>query len=147
MTFIDQSKDIDQEVVQGRSRLDMVAEQSSFDFSEESKLEKKFWEFHLAPPDVYNTLVHFARQWRDKRGPSAVCGIKALYERARWEMWFTSLDDKPPPKLSNNHTAFYARLIMEKQPELEGIFRLKRQRLQATFGPDNDILDPNEYME
>ena len=125
----------------------MLAEQASFDFGEEGRLEKKFWEFHVAHPEVYRTLVFFARQWRERRGSDAVCGIGALYERARWEMWFQSLDDKPPPKLSNNHRAFYSRLIMKRNPDLDGIFRLKRQRVQATFGPENQTLEPNEYME
>jgi hypothetical protein len=125
----------------------MLAEQASFDFGGEGKLEKKFWEFHVQHPEVYRTLVYFARQWRDKRGAESVCGIGALYERARWEMWFHSLDDESPPRLSNNHRAFYARLIMNRNPDLDGIFRLKRQRVQATFGPDNQTLEPNEHME
>ena len=124
----------------------MKERQGSFDWSERGKLENKFWEFHLAHPEVYDTLVYFARQWRDRRGPDSVCGIGALYERARWEMWFQSLDDKPPPKLSNNHRAFYARLIMVRNPDIDGIFRLKRQKTQATFGPDNQILEPNIHM-
>ena len=121
--------------------------QPSFDWADEGPMEKKFWEFHFQHPEVYKTLVYFARQWRERRGSEAVCGIGALYERARWEMWFQSLDDNPPPKLSNNHRAFYARLIMDRNPDLDGIFRLKRQRVQATFGPDNQTLDPDEYME
>jgi len=124
----------------------MNSHQATFDFGDEGLLEKKFWEFHLAHREVYRTLVYFARQWRERRGPDSFCGIKALYERARWEMAFQSLDDQPPPKLSNNHTAFYARLIMDRNPDLEGIFRLKRQKIQATFGPDNQILEPNVHM-
>ena len=125
----------------------MIQRQASFDFVEWGRLEKAFWQFNLAHPEVYRTLVSFARQWRERRGSDAVCGIGALYERARWEMWIRSLSDKPPPKLSNNHRAFYARLIMERNPDLAGIFRLKRQRVQATFGPDNQTLDPDEYIE
>ena len=121
--------------------------QPSFDWSDEGPMEKKFWQFHLAHPEVFTTLVNFAREWRRRRGPDSICGVCALYERARWEMWFQSLDDHPPPKLSNNHKPFYARLIMERCPDLEGIFKLKRQKVQATFGPDNQTLDPNEYME
>jgi hypothetical protein len=123
-----------------------VANQASFDFSMEGVLEKKFWEFHINHPEVYDTLVYFAKQWRERRGPDAICGIGALYERARWEMWFQSLDDEPPPKLSNNHRAFYARLLMERNPDLGGIFRLKRQRVQATFGPANNGLEPGEHI-
>tara|TARA_Y100000310_G_C20544050_1_gene744737 strand:- start:45 stop:443 length:399 start_codon:yes stop_codon:yes gene_type:complete len=109
------------------------------DFDEESELEKKFWEFHFKHPDVYSTLVSFARQWRQRKGMKAKVGIKALYERARWEIWFESLTDEKPPKLSNNHTAFYARLLMKKNPELEGIFRLKAQKVKATFEDEGSL--------
>ena len=128
--------------------------QIEFNFDTEGKLEHKFWEFHNKHPEVYRTLLYFARQWRDRRGPESYCGIKALYERARWEIWFESLDDAPPPKLSNNHTAFYARLLMDRHADLEGIFRLKRQRVQATIGPTaetivTDVTDvtANETLE
>ena len=113
--------------------------QIEFDFAVRGKLEKAFWEFHFKHPEVYKTLVHFARQWRDRRGPDAICGIGALYERARWEMWFESLDGTAPPKLSNNHRAFYSRMIMQRNPDLAGIFNLKRQRVKATFEPTHNI--------
>jgi len=35
---------------------------------------------------------------------------------------------------------------MARRPDLAGIFRLKRQRVQATFGPDNETLEPDEYI-
>ena len=124
-----------------------MKQQASFEWMAEGKLETKFWEFHMARPEVFRILVGLARQWRERRGPEAVCGIGALYERARWEMGLRSLPDTPPPKLSNNHRAYYARLIMDRNPDLAGMFRLKRQRVQATFGPDNQTLDPNEHME
>lgn len=114
--------------------------QSVFDFEPKGQLEKKFWQFHLRHPEVFETLVHFAREWRQRRGPDATCGVCALYERARWEIWFESLADDPPPKLSNNHKPFYARLIMERNPDLEGIFVLKRQKVQATFGNTPEVI-------
>ena len=122
-----------------------MAIQSAFNFDEEGVLERQFWVFHLNHPEVYTALVYFAKQWRERRGPDAHCGIKALYERARWEIWLDLSND--PPKLSNNHTAFYARLIMQRNPDLEEIFRLKRQKVQATFGPDNQLLEPDDYVE
>ena len=126
----------------------MVGQQASFDFTDAvGKLERNFWKFHLAHTEVYRTLVHFARQWRQRLGTDAFCGIGALYERARWEMRFESLADQPPPKLSNNHRAFYARLIMEREKDLDGIFRLKKQRVQATFGPSNQTLEPNLHLD
>ena len=124
----------------------MLAEQASFDFGEEGRLEKKFWEFHVAHPEVYRTLVFFARQWRERRGSDAVCGIGALYERARWEMRFESLGYDDTPRLNNNHKAFYARFIMDRNPDLAGIFGIRQQRIQSTLGPDNTTLAPNTHI-
>jgi hypothetical protein len=108
-------------------------------------LEHKFWEFHTAHPEVFRVLVFFARQWRERKGSDAQVGIGALYERARWEIWFDSLADAEPPRLSNNHRAFYSRLIMERCPDLGGIFKLKQQRIQSSFGPDNAGLPSGEH--
>jgi len=124
-----------------------MMQQAKFDWVAEGRLETQFSTYHAKHPKVYRTLVHFARRVRAKRGPDAVVGIALLYERARWEMWFESLGDEPTPKMSNNHRAYYARLLMARNPDLEGIFRLKRQRVQATFGPDNQTLDSNEHIE
>jgi len=121
-----------------RSRLDMITSQYEMDLREQGHLERAFWEFHEEHPEVYRTLVYFARQWRSRRGPESIVGIGALYERARWEMSFASLDDESSPRLSNSHRAFYARLIMHRNADLEGIFTLKRQRVPATFGPEDE---------
>ena len=102
-------------------------------------LEENFWKFHKKHPEVYEVLVRLARQWREYRGPKAKIGISALYERARWEVAIESLVTQEPPKLSNNHRAFYARLILSENPDLAGIFQLKQQRVQASFGPNNHI--------
>ena len=120
--------------------------QSSFDFTGEGKLEKKFRQFHADRPVVYRILVGLARQWREERGRDSVCGIGALYERARWEVGLRSLPGETP-KLSNNHRAYYARLLMERNPDLAGMFRLKRLGVEPTFGPRNEGLEPNEHME
>ena len=116
--------------------------QLEFPTTSEGLLERKFWEFHVNHPEVYRYLVQFARQWRSV-GRSRL-GIKALFERVRWEIGIR--DDKPPPKLNNNHTAFYARLIMDRHPDLAGIFALRQQRVQSTFGPGNEELPPSEQV-
>jgi hypothetical protein len=109
------------------------------------KLETAFWKFHGEHPDIYGYLVRFARQWRQRRGENAHLGIKALFERVRWEMGLTS-EIKESPKLNNNHTAFYARLIMDKNLDLVGIFCLRRQRIAASIGPENNNLPENEHV-
>jgi hypothetical protein len=115
--------------------------QSVFAFEDEpdaGKLERQFWEFHAEHPEVYTWLVQFARLWLS-RGHSH-CGIAVLFERVRWEIGILS---DIAPHLNNNHRAFYARLMMEREDDMKGMFRLRQQRIQATIGPDNDSLPPN----
>lgn len=90
-------------------------------------LEMAFWKFHRANPHVYALLVRLAREWKDQTGRKL--GIKALFERARWE--YSVRTTETAPTLNNNHTAFYARLIMEREKDLEGIFNLREQRSKA----------------
>lgn len=111
---------------------------------EMGKLEKAFWVFHKENPRVYRMLVQFARQWRSTMGPNAKLGIKHLCERVRWETAIKTTDDTF--KLNNNHTAFYARLIMDYNSDLEDIFRLRQQRIQSTIGPDNVTLPPGDHI-
>jgi hypothetical protein len=102
------------------------------------KLEEAFWIFHQENPRVYEMLVKFAREWRRRRGPDAKLGIKELFERVRWEVSLVTSDESF--KLNNNHTAFYARLIMRENEDLKDIFRLRQQRIQSTIGPDDKNL-------
>jgi hypothetical protein len=101
-----------------------------------SKLERAFWQFHADHPEVYQILVRLALEAR-ARHPRKL-GIKALFERARWEIPIPK--DKEEFKLNNNHTAYYARYIMTVEPGLQGAFDLRQQRQQATIGPKNSEL-------
>lgn len=84
---------------------------------------KRFRKFHSENPAVYEELIRLARQFRRKR-PSAVIGMKMLYEVLRWNFFLATTTDEPY-KLSNDFTPFYARLIMENEPDLKGIFNLR----------------------
>lgn len=89
-----------------------------------SILKDEFERFHKENPDVYDTLKKLALEWKT-RGKRKL-GIKMLYERARWEFALQTTGDRY--NLCNNHTAFYSRLLMEREPELRGLFNLRRQR-------------------
>lgn len=81
-------------------------------------IEERFNAFHLANPHIYEMLRDYALQaFRNGRRK---LGMKALYERLRWD--YTVLTDHEDFKLCNDYTAYYARLIMEKNPELKGVF-------------------------
>lgn len=82
----------------------------------------RFDEFHAANPKVYDTLVELARLWVLRTGRSKL-GIGALYERARWEIALATGD--PDFKLNNNFRAYYARLIMRREADLDGLFELR----------------------
>jgi hypothetical protein len=109
------------------------------------KLETAFWKFHQENPVVYKTLCVNARVWRLNKGKDAQLGIKMLFERVRWELSITK-ELKEVPKLNNNHTAFYARLIMDRNPDLKDIFLLRQQRVPATIGPENSSLPSGEHI-
>jgi hypothetical protein len=54
-----------------------------------------------------------------------------VIERVRWELSLGAKDETP--RLNNNHSAFYARLLMAQEPALEGMFFLKKQRYESTI--------------
>ena len=105
--------------------------QLTFPVKAQSQLEEKFLEFHSRHPEVYAALSRFAHQWRDRKGPYARLGIKMVIERVRWELALGAKDETP--RLNNNHSAFYARLLMAQEPALEGMFFLKKQRYESTI--------------
>ena len=87
-----------------------------------SETAARFEDFHTGNPRVYEVLVALARQWVASTGRRKL-GIKTLYERARWEIALSTGD--PDFKLNNNYTAFYARLIMDSEADLRGLFDLR----------------------
>ncbi len=82
-------------------------------------ISERFVEFHRENPRVYKTLVDLARKWVKTTGSSKI-GIKSLCERARWEIAVKSKNSGF--RIDNSFTAFYARLIMENEPDLKGMF-------------------------
>ena len=86
-----------------------------------TKLLRKFKEFHRDNPDVYTELVKLAKQLKAK-GRSKY-GIKSLFEVVRWHRALATTGDEF--KLNNNYTAYYARLIMHREPSLKGFFSVR----------------------
>lgn len=95
-----------------------------------SALELKFWKFHLANPHVYDLLVRMARQWTARHSDKRL-GIKALFERVRWEYAITISGDDF--KLNNVFTAFYARLLMHQEQDFYDLFELRSQTHPFTY--------------
>ena len=88
---------------------------------EESLMERRFREFHRDNPEVYDELMVLVRQ-AIARGRKKI-GIKMLWEVVRWNRFLRTTDEKY--KLNNNYHSRFARLIMEKEPGLQGIFEIR----------------------
>jgi hypothetical protein len=92
-------------------------------------LEEQFWDFHMQNPEVYEELRSLALQMR-RRGVEHY-GIGGLFEVLRWHRRMQTVDQASDFKLNNNYRSFYARLLMEREPELEGFFELRTLRWQS----------------
>ena len=90
-------------------------------------IDTAFKEFHFTHPGVYYQLENLATQWFD-RGHQRL-GMKALWERARWEMTLYHDAEKSEYKLNNSYTSRYARLLLERHPEWKG--RIKTRTLRS----------------
>lgn len=92
-----------------------------------------FASFNLENAHVYPRLVGLARDLIS-RGHSKI-GIGMLFEVLRWEHMMEA-DDPSGFKLNNNYRSLYARMIMELEPDLDGLFELREIRCQDTGESD-----------
>lgn len=84
----------------------------------EHPLAESFKEFHKSNPFVYDKLREMALQ--TKAAGHKRYSIRTLYHVMRWHAALETTD--PEFKLNNNHTPFYARLLMAREPELADFF-------------------------
>ena len=85
--------------------------------------EERFEAFHAAHPEVYRELRRraFLLQQRGWKRYS----IKGIWEVMRFDFAMSWGRPSGGFKLNNNYTAYYARLLMEREPELEGFFETR----------------------
>lgn len=81
---------------------------------------KRFEEFHRDNPMVYATLCRLARSWVRRHDGRRKLGINSLVEVVRWEFAMQTTDTEY--KINNNYAPYYARLLMEEQSDLWGLF-------------------------
>lgn len=105
------------------------------------KTARRFARFHEQNPHVYETLVWLARKGR--RAGAKRLGAKQLYEVCRYELMIQS--NGKPYKLSNSFTAPYARLVMQTNPDLRGIFVIRGEDWRPLLW--EDIVDHEENCE
>jgi hypothetical protein len=92
-------------------------------------LEAAFWSFHSRHPDVYLQLRDLCDEWRSHG--RARWSIKGAFEVLRWQRHTDGLRDEHEAFLLNNsYTSRYARLLIELNPDLDGLFELRE--LHAT---------------
>lgn len=85
-------------------------------------IELSFQAFHNANPVVYIRLRDLARAWKRHIGDRV--GIATIYEQLRWQLAMEKTEDY---KLNNNYRALYARLLMDNEPDLAGLFNLRER--------------------
>ena len=85
--------------------------------------------FHKANPKVYYELRRLAMQL--VRVGHRKFGIAMIFEQLRWQ-WYERTQDIEGFKLNNSYRAFYARLLMESEPELAGVFETRRTTEKET---------------
>jgi len=90
---------------------------------EETTAQRRFLAYHEAHPHIYEAMRASALDLR-RRGWKHY-GAKSVFEFLRFH---TSVQASADYKLNNDYTSRYARLLMEREPELEGMFRTRRLR-------------------
>jgi hypothetical protein len=90
--------------------------------SDQTDLERRFVEFHEKNPQVYAELLRLARLLK-ARGHKRI-GMKMLFEQLRWQHALKTTD-LSGFKLNNNYTAYYARMLMERNLDLVGFFETR----------------------
>lgn len=93
-----------------------------------SLILRRFLAFHHNNPRVFDLLLRFAREIQHTNRRRF--GMKALFERVRWELALTTTEDTGL-KLNNNYTAYYARLLALFDPSLADFFTTR------ALGPRN----------
>jgi hypothetical protein len=84
----------------------------------------RFWVFHEENPVVYEELLAVTRRVQDAGW--AGWSVDAAYQVVRFSRITTRSADEL--KLNNDFRALYARLIMYRNPDLRGFFRIRRRR-------------------
>jgi hypothetical protein len=91
----------------------------------EATIQERSEAFDRANPAVYRELRRLAFILLG-RGHKHF-GIKMLFEQMRWQ-WYERTADVSGFKLNNTYTAYFARVLMDREPELAGVFNLRRLR-------------------
>jgi hypothetical protein len=104
----------------------LSAEQLDLLYTDKKTPESAFWSFDRHHPSVYRMLVHLARGLK-KQGFKSY-SMDALFHRVRWHHYVKRNRSQEAFRLNDWYTSFYARLIMEREPDLVDFFEIRKQR-------------------
>lgn len=93
----------------------------------EATIQERFVAFDKANPHIYQALLTLTLQMRS-RGVKAY-GVKGLFEICRWQLALQT-GGQEEFRLSNDFSSRYARLLIERNPELKGFFELRSLRAE-----------------
>ena len=98
----------------------------------ESRNEEAFRAFHKANPHVIELVIREARNLRDRSGLDRGA-IGTVWEHLRWLYAVKTERAESDFNLNDHHRAYYARLAMQRAPDLAGFFETRRQ--ESRFDP------------
>tara|TARA_B100001175_G_scaffold278152_1_gene254582 strand:- start:6829 stop:7173 length:345 start_codon:yes stop_codon:yes gene_type:complete len=97
---------------------------------------KAWLRFHADNPDIYFYIRSMALDLFNSGHKT--WGMKSLIEAVRWQIATTTTD--PVFKINNNHAPYYARYLMDMEPQLEGFFKTREVKA-------NGLTVTESYME
>lgn len=100
--------------------------QFAFNFSQPITPADKFEEYDRLNPQVYQALEQLTANLV-ARGRRKI-GIKMLLEVLRWDYQMKTEDPNSDFKINNNYAPYYARLIIERNPQWADVFELRAIR-------------------
>jgi hypothetical protein len=92
----------------------------------ETRIDRAFSRFHADNPEIYDELVRLARETKG-RGFRRL-GIRMFWEVTRWNRMMRTDVPEGAYKMNDNYTSRYARLIMEREPDLLDVFETRGLR-------------------
>lgn len=109
-------------------QLDLLAGPPRPTWARGSGIDDAWWGFHERHPEVYEALAHMAHELL--RQGHRHLGIAMLWEALRYTTMLGAAPGESPFRLNNVHRSRYARLLMERDERLTGVFETRELRSQ-----------------
>lgn len=104
----------------------MAQQLRMFDAVPADSIEGAFRAFHAKNPHVYELCRDHARKLA-RLGVQRI-GFRHVWEVVRWEQIKRTNDPKSAYRMNDRYCSRYARLLMDNEPELAGLFETRRLR-------------------